>query len=619
MNNEVYEQLDDLKKIKKEYGENMSHLCRELFSTILEKPGLLFHIISSHFAKSKKLCEDIVNENKKYEFKNYIYYLYDEMMNLKQNKENHKSVRELLREKGYTLYECKTNEDIQRFRKYYANGEELCTFRDPNRINNYYIFFIVKDNADTLDRRLFTSPKREDEYSISVLDLQFDKGNKQRVSIKSRYNHTVSNPDATYSNNLGNIAEGLTEAFEREYNFNIGNEYKVNFELDHYIKAKDNKYYKYNYEINNIHYCPNNIIIDNGKVIDTYSNKSRYTFMDYFILDEVEKKIIMYDTRIHDSFIDGLDNITNIEITKQEEYKKITLKLEEGKEAIIKLDSNGRIIEYENNYLRNCGDNFLCHNKFLQELSLPNLQKCGKFFLCWNKSLQELSLPNLQNCGNYFLCHNKSLQRLSLPNLQSCGDDFLHFNNSLQELILPNLKRCGSNFLYINEPLQELSLPNLQSCGDDFLHFNNSLQELTLPNLQSCGDDFLYVNESLQELSLPNLKRCGSVFLYFNNSLQELSLHNLQSCGDNFLLSNNSLQELSLPNLQQCGSNFLYFNKSLQELSLPNLQECGNDFLYSNESLQELSLPNLHECGSNFLYSNESLQELSSPNLKKLG
>ena len=249
MNNELYEQLDDLKKIKKEYGENMSHMCRELFSTILEKPGLLFHIISSHFAKSKKLCEDIVNENKKYEFKNYIYYLYDEMMNLKQNKENHKSVRELLREKGYTLYECKTNKDIQRFRKYYANGEELCTFRDPNRINNHYIFFIVKDNADTLDRRLFTSPKREDEYSISVLDLQFDKGNKQRVSIKSRYNHTVSNPDATYSNNLENIAEGLTEAFEREYNFNIGNEYKVNFELDHYIKAKDNKYYKYNYEI----------------------------------------------------------------------------------------------------------------------------------------------------------------------------------------------------------------------------------------------------------------------------------------------------------------------------------------------------------------------------------
>ena len=513
MNNEVYEQLDDLKKIKKGYGENMSHMCRELFSTILEKPGLLYHIISTHFAKSKKLCEDIVNENKKYEFKNYIYYLYDEMMNLKQNKENHKNVRELLREKGYTLYECKTNEDIQRFRKYYANGEELCTFRDPNRINNHYIFFIVKDNADKLDRRLFISPKREDEYSTSVLDLQFDKGNKQRVSVKSRYNHTVSNPDATYSNNLENIAEGLTEAFEGEYNFNIGNEYKVNFELDHYIKAKDNKYYKYNYEINNIHYCPNNIIIDNGKVIDKYSDKRRYTFMDYFILDEVEKKIIMYDTKIHDSFIDGLDNITNIEITNEEEYKKITLKLGEGKEAIIKLDSEGRVIGYENEYLQQCGNYFLYFDRSLQELSLPNLKRCGFDFLRSNKSLQEISSPNLQQCGSGFLYSNESLQELSLPNLQRCGNDFLHFNNSLQELSLPNLQNCGNYFLFKNNSLQTLSLPNLQQCGNSFLYSNKSLQELSLPNLKRCGHYFLYSNESLQELSLPNLVECGYAFV----------------------------------------------------------------------------------------------------------
>ena len=30
-----------------------------------------------------------------------------------------------------------------------------------------------------------------------------------------------------------------------------------------YTVAEDGKYYKYNYEINNIYYCPDNIIIDN--------------------------------------------------------------------------------------------------------------------------------------------------------------------------------------------------------------------------------------------------------------------------------------------------------------------------------------------------------------------
>ena len=38
MNKEEYEKIDDLKRIKKDYGENMSHMCRELFPTILEKP-----------------------------------------------------------------------------------------------------------------------------------------------------------------------------------------------------------------------------------------------------------------------------------------------------------------------------------------------------------------------------------------------------------------------------------------------------------------------------------------------------------------------------------------------------------------------------------------------------
>lgn len=35
----------DLKMIKKYYGEDMAHLCRELFPTLLEKEGLLLNLI----------------------------------------------------------------------------------------------------------------------------------------------------------------------------------------------------------------------------------------------------------------------------------------------------------------------------------------------------------------------------------------------------------------------------------------------------------------------------------------------------------------------------------------------------------------------------------------------
>ena len=48
----------DLKIIKNKYGEKMKHLCREMFPTILETPGLLSSILLTHF-------EPIFKNNKK--------------------------------------------------------------------------------------------------------------------------------------------------------------------------------------------------------------------------------------------------------------------------------------------------------------------------------------------------------------------------------------------------------------------------------------------------------------------------------------------------------------------------------------------------------------------------
>ena len=53
--------IDDLKLIKNKYGEKMMHLCRELFPSLLEKPGLLSTIMLEHFAENKFLYNDLVN------------------------------------------------------------------------------------------------------------------------------------------------------------------------------------------------------------------------------------------------------------------------------------------------------------------------------------------------------------------------------------------------------------------------------------------------------------------------------------------------------------------------------------------------------------------------------
>ena len=570
----------DLKLIKKKYGEKMMHYCRSELSTILENDSLLPSLLLEHFNESHMLYDDIEKDGKLEEFKNYIYSLID-VENNNEKLEN-RTPEELLSKAGYNFYECKTEEDIQSFKKYYFNGEELCTFRG-GRLEKCHVFFAVKKNVDEIKRENFSKPKRQDEYGTSVISIQFTKGS-CALSIKNRYNHTVNNPDATFSNNLDNIIEGLAKSFENQYGFVQEN--NSAFELKNYVNVKG-KYYKYNYEIDNVYYCLDNIIIDNFDV-KKYDDE-RYIVFDYFVLDLKEKKIL---TEVeNDSFIDGIVDIDKISIVKLENGKAIHLIPINREEIIIELDKQNRIVKYKNNNIKRCDNYFLHFNESLQELNLPNLEQCGDNFIYYNKSLQELNLPSLERCGDSFLISNESLQELNLPSLERCEDSFLLSNESLQELNLPNLKQCGDGFLFSNQSLQELNLPNLERCGDNFIYYNESLQELNLPNLKQCGDGFLSKNNSLQELNLPNLERCGNNFIYYNESLQELNLPNLEQCEDSFLSKNNSLQELNLPNLERCGNNFIFYNESLQELNLPNLEQCEYGFLFSNQSLQELNLP----------------------------
>ena len=78
-----YVELEDLKYIKKYYGEKMSNLCRSLFPTILEKPGLLYFILTTHFNPSKYLYEDVVRyKENEIKFKGNIFKISEENKSL---------------------------------------------------------------------------------------------------------------------------------------------------------------------------------------------------------------------------------------------------------------------------------------------------------------------------------------------------------------------------------------------------------------------------------------------------------------------------------------------------------------------------------------------------------
>ena len=131
--------LDELNKIKKVYGENFMKLCRELFPTILETEGKLYEILSASFSKNcKTLYEDITSTYGEEEFKSYIYSKVDVETPQMQIIEN-KTPYELLERAGYDLIECTTEKEIQEFKKYYAENEQLCTFRG-GRLNRCVVF-----------------------------------------------------------------------------------------------------------------------------------------------------------------------------------------------------------------------------------------------------------------------------------------------------------------------------------------------------------------------------------------------------------------------------------------------------------------------------------------------
>ena len=535
----------DLKVIKKKYGEGMMHLCREFFPTLLEQEGLLPRLLHDNFKESRSLVKDIIDNNLEEEFKNYIYNQVDVENNYEEV--GSKRPEELLKEAGYKLYECHNEEEIQSFRKYYSPGEALCTF-NGGRLNRCFVFFAIKENVDEIKRENFPKPQRQDEYGTSVISIQFTRDNSHTLSIKNRYNHTVNNPDSTFGNNLDNIIPGLTNSFDKYYGMHQSH-LQNSFEIPGYVRANDGKYYKYNYEINNIYYCENNVIIDNFEVKE-YPHE-QYIVLDYFILDLKNKRIQTYwnDMELEDSFPNTIGTIKDIKIENDKDNKNILIKTDNSDEVdvIITLDKNNRIIALKNDKVENIGNSFLSYNNSLTSIELPNATSIGNRFLYYNKILTEIQLPNVTSIGNSFLSYNNSLTHIELQNATNIGNDFLLSNKLLTSIELPNVTSIGNRFLFNNVSLTSIALPNVTSVGNLFLHFNNSLISIELQNATNIGNYFLKYNNSLTSIELPNATSIGDGFLYSNRSLTSIELPNAQIIGDFFCDKCKNIDTVNIP------------------------------------------------------------------------
>ena len=566
--------MDDLKLIKKYYGEKMSHLCRDLFPSILETEGLLFKLLSNNFHYSKFLYDDLIEWQLVNKFKNYIYNLFDHKKEEIQISD--KNPYELMDEAGYTLYKCETERDIQRFKKYYVPGEELCTFHG-GRLNRCHVFFAVKKNVDEIKRENYNIPDRQDEYGTSVISIQFSRGNNNYLSIKNRYNHTVINPDATFSNNLDNIIPGLTYSFEREFGYEIENNDKKNyFEIPGYVKASNGKRYKYNYEIDTVYYCTDNIMIQNGRVMEQYLDKNRYLVFDYFVLDLKNKCISCFENS--DSFMHKMNNlnINKIDVVKNEEgNKEITFITKKGK-IVITIDRQNRMISYYDSINTVIPDNYFLRINYIKDIHLANVKNIHNSFISLytytDKFLNSFVAPNLLSVGNNFMSNVKFIENFLTPKLKTAKNSFLEWAG-LKNYDLQNLEKVGSHCLEYNSGIKVLYLPSLKEAGNHFFEKSTVTKKIYLPNLKKLGYASLTNLPKLKRIYIPKLESADENFLFCVPNLEKFNAPKLKTLPNCSLWDASSLKRIDAPSAKSIGSYVfaLNGNKKLEYLNIPKV------------------------------------------------
>jgi len=125
----------------------------------------------------------------------------------------------------------------------------------------------VKSNIDKVERS--KNPQREDEYGTSILNIQIAR-NGSHMSIKNRYNHTVSQPDSTLNNNLDMLYTGLQGMVLGYYGFASLSSKKAHYNN---IVNIGNVYLKYHTEHNNIYY--GSFVLDGVNGV-RFNDSSRY-------------------------------------------------------------------------------------------------------------------------------------------------------------------------------------------------------------------------------------------------------------------------------------------------------------------------------------------------------
>ncbi len=414
------------KKLKKQNGEEVAKVIRD--AVLSDVPNIV-HILefAGHNAADVRALVPVIREI--YKTQNRSEYW------------TQKKPLELLSDAGYDAFVVKTEEQKDSIKKYYRPGEELCTFRDPTRHEDYYIIHAVKRGADKI--KPADVPERQDEYGTSVISIQIAKTG-GFISIKNRYNHTVNDPDNTFNSNPDKIIPGLTNSLKRF--FNVEFNASENALPDNFRMVND-QFVRYNYEINNIYFGSDYYF--SGSTI-TRLNNDYELMLDCFILDTRNGKLknpaelkgrYGYATDTTHELLSDLFLERKIKIESNPKNKKEKIVIVDGEKIMHVVDGQ------------------------MTELFLPGVTRTDHDCLTFAYGLKKLDMPDVREIADNFLLGNTVLNSLNMPKLRTTGKDFLTGNRNLTELNLPELVEMGQYSLQNNHNLVSINCPKVEYLG----------------------------------------------------------------------------------------------------------------------------------------------------------
>ena len=518
----------------------------------------------------------------------------------------------LLNIAGYDAYYVTNLGEQNRIKRYYASatdlmmlgvrspgryGEELCTFRDPNRFRNYHIIHAVKKNVDQIKRKDFIGKEeRDDAYGSSVISIQILKAG-GFISIKNRYNHTVPDADNTFGSNPDKIIPGLASALRHHFQTDFSPQA---VQLPEGYTFINGQLIQYNDERDNI-YFGSDFYVKDGRV---HHLKSHEIMLDSYIFDLRTKKLIYPGSEEEDSA-----------------FKKAFLHEIKGHKVILKKDKDGQHLFIRRGDAKDPNKEveiLTVKDGCITALNLPTTKKIGNYFLFQTK-IKSLNAPNLVKIGESCFCEAKGLEQINIPVLREIGNDCFREVNSLKSLNAPVLTKLGSKCFYTARSLKTLNTPNLEVTGPFCFSDVCALESLSLHKLTEMKRGCFIVANSLKSLDLPVLTEIQNSCFREIGALETVNIIKLKRMERCCFEYPRPLKTVNLPRLTEMGEFCFYSANSLETLNLQALTRMGRSCFQAAGSLKSLYLPALTEMEGDCFKYVPSLETLEVPTLKDIG